>query len=219
MPKIDMGNINHILTWDPDKDNKKKGIPTGSKDSKVSTDPAAKPTTTGVAFKTSVEDIPPEKEIVPPAGVEPLPESREVPPVRTNVSVTRSKSSASEHFRSPRAQKPSESRTGAALGTHVLPNSSTSRALDHYRSPKRQQLDPSAVVAKNYADLGSPSSVSSSSSPPVASMSSASSRDALESLTSRVVVRPSWVLLPRVRRENSPYLLCLKCVGERSEVY
>ncbi|KAE8980304.1 hypothetical protein PF005_g20246 [Phytophthora fragariae] len=111
--------------------------------------------------------------------VSPPLESTAVPAMYTNVAVFKSEPPAAEHKYSPEMQIP----TGMVLGPRVLKNSSTARALNNYRSPKRQQLDPSLAV-----DMSSPSSVSSSSSPPVAAMTSSSSRDALESLTSRVVV-------------------------------
>ncbi|CAH0514120.1 unnamed protein product [Peronospora belbahrii] len=82
-----------------------------------------------------------------------------------------------------------DSRADTALKAPLLLDRSTiTRTKDHYRSPKRRQLDPSVAVRKKQVDLSSPSSISSPSSPLVASLSSNSSRDALESLTSRVVV-------------------------------
>ncbi|KAG7382929.1 hypothetical protein PHYPSEUDO_004225 [Phytophthora pseudosyringae] len=196
--KIDLGVIKHILEWDPDKEKekvmKKKGAqdtPTTSKDVKSSNDPPTK-------LKTSVGEIPPEKgfETMPEplltktSGVELSLESSDISPVATSSAVTSSKSTAPEDNRSPRVHRPFpwEIKAGAArLEPQVRPSSTTLRAIDHYRSPKRQQLDPSVATATNN-DLSSPGSVSSASSPPVASMSSTSSQDALESLTSRVVV-------------------------------
>ncbi|CAI5738290.1 unnamed protein product [Peronospora destructor] len=194
-PKIDVGDISHILKWNPDKDKEDRGTHTGSKDTKVLLDKFAKPTEkTEAQLKRSVEKRPPKKLIealpVPPAGVQRLPQSREIRSVSMKVSASDSKSSALELFRSPRLQSSLNSREGTALGAYVPPNSSSSstRTHDHHRSPKRRQLDLDVPLTKSQADLSSPSSVSSSSSPPVASMSSALSRDALESLTSRVVV-------------------------------
>ncbi|KAF4031044.1 Protein kinase domain [Phytophthora infestans] len=211
-PKINVGDINHILQWDPEKEKLwKKKTPqttsTGDKDIKVSMDAPAKPTAMNVTFKTSVEEMPPEKATMTvvelpskaSAGVELpskartegelRPESRDVSPVPTSTSMTGSKSSAPE-TRSPRVHRPFpwEIKANTARADPQVRSSTTPRAVDFYRSPKRQQLDPAVSSATNYADSSSPSSVSSSSSPPVASMDSASSRDALESLTSKVVV-------------------------------
>ncbi|KAG6572663.1 TTK protein kinase [Phytophthora cinnamomi] len=102
-----------------------------------------------------------------------------VPAAPTDVPVFKSKSPAPDHKYSPQSQKPVD----MMYGSRVLKKDSTARALNHYRSPKRLQLDSNVAI-----DMSSPSSVSSSSSPPVAAMTSSSSRDALESLTSRVVV-------------------------------
>ncbi|KAG3108555.1 hypothetical protein PI124_g12286 [Phytophthora idaei] len=201
--KINVSDIKHILKWDPDKTKEnmmmmKKGIhntPTGGKDAIASIGSSAKPTAWSVTFKTS---LPPEKAsmAVPElpskgsAGVEVSPESREMSPVPTSAAMIINKPSASE-TRSPRVHRPFpwEIKANAVrVEPQVRPSSSASRTIDHYRSPKRQQLDPAVTAATNYADSSSPSSVSSSSSPPVASMSTASSRDALESLTSKVMV-------------------------------
>ncbi|UIZ24149.1 hypothetical protein KXD40_008095 [Peronospora effusa] len=192
-PKIDVGDISHILKWNPDKDKDDKGTHAGSKDTKASLDKIVKPALKiGAQLKTFVENQPPEKLSnalpVPPAGVQRLPQSRDIRSVSMKVSASDSKSSAPEFFRSPRLQSSLNSREDTALGAYVLPSSSSIRAHDHYRSPKRRQIDMHVPLTKSQADLSSPSSVSSSSSPPVASMSSALSRDALESLTSRVVV-------------------------------
>ncbi|KAL4145095.1 hypothetical protein PRNP1_012769 [Phytophthora ramorum] len=217
--KIDKGDIAHILTWKPkdkgtptdSKDIKTSGDPPVKPtatvalvtstlemplDKKTSGDPPIKPTATGVAsMATSQPEMPLVKEneaAASPtlnAGVAKPQEISSSSALPASTNVTSIKPSARDQIRSPGVQRPFESRVGEVLGTDALAKRSASRTLDHYRSPKRQQLDPSVAVAKSYADMSSPTSVSSSSSsPPVATMTSASSRDALESLTSRIVV-------------------------------
>lgn len=177
-PKIDVGAYAHILSWSP-KDKKAD---------EASVDPPEK--NTEVPSTTPVAEIQPEKEIKTTL-VQPVKSVKVAPPEENSaakVSVLKNKSPAPEHKFSPEVQKS----VGMALGSRVVKNTSTARALDHNRSPKRQQLDPSVAV-----DMSSPSSVSSSSSPPVAAMTSSMSRDALESLTSRVVVRTAGYASPR----------------------
>ncbi|CAH0514114.1 unnamed protein product [Peronospora belbahrii] len=192
-PKIDVGDISHILKWNPDKEKERKGTCTDRKDTKVSLDIPAKLTGGGAQLQALIEKRPQEKSIetlaVPPAIVQRLPQSREVQPVLMDVSVPDRKSSVVEHYLSPRMKSSLDSRADTALKAPLLLDRSTiTRTKDHYRSPKRRQLDPSVAVRKKQVDLSSPSSISSPSSPLVASLSSNSSRDALESLTSRVVV-------------------------------
>ncbi|CAI5709998.1 unnamed protein product [Peronospora destructor] len=55
-PKIDVGDISHILKWNPDKNKEDRGTHTGSKDTKVLLDKFAKPTErTEAQLKRSVE--------------------------------------------------------------------------------------------------------------------------------------------------------------------
>ena len=223
-PKIDVGDISHILKWNPDKDKEGKRTHTSSKDTKVLLDQFAKPTVkTGAQLKTSVEKKSPEKLSealpVPPAEVQRIPQSRETQPVSMKVSASDKQSFAPEFFRSPGLESSLNSRGGTALGAYMLPNSSSTRAHDHYRSPKRRQLDLGVPLTKSQADLSSPSSVSSSSSPPVASMSSALSRDALESLTSRVIVRPARFCFLLSGAKIILNVLLSEYVGERFEVH
>ncbi|KAL3671000.1 hypothetical protein V7S43_004184 [Phytophthora oleae] len=197
-----LGDISHILKWDPDKEKENmmlkrktdlQDTPIGNKDSKVSDDPQVKPIVS-VTFKAPEEVKAPEKKHdtapeLPPtktAVVELSPESKEVSPVSADTAIASKKFPPPEETgnRTPRVHRPFpwEIKAGAARP------SSTPRTTDHYRSPKRQQLEPGIAVATKFADLSSPDSVSSASSPPVASMSSTTSQDALESLTSRVVI-------------------------------
>jgi hypothetical protein len=193
--KAELGDISHILKWNPDKKKLNQPDDKKIKDSDI---PPSKASATAVVPTATVAAMQPIKgtgaKLVTPlksAGVLESPENTGPAAPPKTASITSTKAYAPDHFRSLKGPHPSDGKADAARGTHAPPHSSTSRTLDHYRSPKRQQLDPSVAAAKNYGDLSSPSSVSSSSSPPVAAMSSAASRDALESLTSRVVVRAS----------------------------
>ncbi|GMF36096.1 unnamed protein product [Phytophthora lilii] len=172
--KVDIGDISHILKWNP----KKKDIPTSSKDIRDSLDPSLKAPSACTTSTTSLAKMSPKKGIkgvpVPPTigtGMV-LPPRKITEQAKPTNPVMTNKFSAPDHLPSAVEQGASESKADTALGTRVLVGSDISRALDHYRSPKRQQLDPSVAAANNCADMGSPSSVSSSSSPPVAAMTS-----------------------------------------------
>lgn len=205
--KLALGDISHILTWDPDKEKEKMvfkrktdlhDAPTGKNDPASDDHPVK--TATTVTFKAPIEEKEPEKENdmtpeLPSTAttiVELPPESKAVLPVSEDTTIASKKSLTPEDIghRSPRVHRPFpwEIKAGTArFESQVLPNS-TPRAIDHYRSPKRQQLEPGIAAPNKFANLSSPDSVSSASSPPVASMSTAVSQDALESLTSKVVI-------------------------------
>uniref|UniRef100_A0AAV1UIY8 Protein kinase domain-containing protein n=1 Tax=Peronospora matthiolae TaxID=2874970 RepID=A0AAV1UIY8_9STRA len=205
-PKIDVGDISHILKWNPAKSVDAKGCSVGGKDARLPICKRAKPMANGKQLKNCGGETKGEKSLeaqpVPPVGVQWHTERKELSDVRTKMPTSVSNSTAFDRLRSPKMKELPDGKADATSGSCGLLNSSGMTAHDRYRSPKRQQLDPSVAMVKTYADigspvqgalspqlrLGSPSSVSSSSSPPVASMSSASSRDALDSLTSRVVV-------------------------------
>ncbi|GMF43809.1 unnamed protein product [Phytophthora fragariaefolia] len=178
--KIDVGEIAHILSWDPKK----------TKSLQTSTDPAEKQTGAGIPSPNSVAEVSPENDApVPALKTTKVASQQERNPVAVpaKVDAFKSKTAAPEQKYPPEAQIPVDMVMGARI-----PKTSIVERVEHYRSPKRLQLDPSLAV-----DMSSPSSVSSSSSPPIAAMVNTSSRDALESLTSRVVVRPKLFFLSR----------------------
>ena len=201
-----MGDISHILKWNPDKNLDAKGTSVTSKDARLPSCKPVQPTVDAARAKRTGGETKREKasevQPVPPVGVQRHLEKEGVAQVQTKATVSFGKSSMADQLRSPKVKELPDGRADTAMGSYGPPSSSSTTANDHFRSPKRQHLDPSVAMAKNHVDmdspvrgtfspqlrLGSPSSVSSSSSPPVASMSSASSRDALDSLTSKVVV-------------------------------
>ncbi|TDH66049.1 hypothetical protein CCR75_007123 [Bremia lactucae] len=204
---FDVGDINHILKWNPHKEKanklmKKENLPsipaTDLKSIEFDFNHSAKPTVSEVLLKI------PETYKLPEKATGNLPElpsrerteselplnCRDVSPVLTGAPVTVHSSYVSENP-SPRVHRPFpwELKTDA-VRTEPLEWTSYNMPYDveENRSPKRQHMDPAVAVATKIAVSSSPGSVSSLSSPLVSSMSNTTPQDALMSLTGKVMV-------------------------------
>ncbi|KAL8000477.1 putative protein kinase domain, mad3/Bub1 region 1, protein kinase Mps1 family [Plasmopara halstedii] len=192
--KINVGDINHILKWNPKekilKKEESQSLSSSGDFVKFPIDTLAKPVASGTTLKSPATNI--DKAIATickksNTEVDVFSKVREVSPVSLCTPMINNKEFVTEKC-SPRVHRPFPWELKASAARIEPQGRLTSNvSFDHYRSPNREQSH-SSVVGPDDAESISPDSLSSSSSPPVATMSSVLTRDALESLTSKVVV-------------------------------